>query len=138
MSDDYVYWLTVPTRWSDNDQYQHLNNVVHYSLMDTVINHWLIKHAGLDIHDGTRIGLCVQSHCDYRESASFPDDIRVGLRIGKLGNSSVRYECGLYRDSDGVLMAEGTFTHVFVDRETRRPAPIDGKLRAAMEGLVLG
>ncbi|NUS45230.1 MAG: acyl-CoA thioesterase [Mycobacteriaceae bacterium] len=135
VTDDYGYWQTVPTRWKDNDVYGHVNTVVHYSLMDTVINEWLIRAAGLDIHDGDRIGLCVQSHCEYKESASFPDTIRVGLRIGHLGTSSVRYECGLYRGSDGVLIAEGHFTHVFVDNATRRPVPIDGKLRAAMETL---
>lgn len=136
MPDNYPYWQTVPTRWKDNDLYGHVNNAVHYSLMDTVINDWLIREAGLDIHDGARIGLCVQSHCDYKDSVSFPDTIEIGLRIGHLGTSSVRYECALLRGSDRVLVAEGHFTHVFVDRATRRPAPIDGPLRAAMERLV--
>lgn len=134
---DYAYWQSVPTRWKDNDVYGHINNAVHYSLMDTAINDWLIREGGLDIHDGSRIGLCVQSHCDYLESASFPETIDIGLRIGKLGNSSVRYECALFRSSDRVLIAEGNFTHVFVDRVTRRPVPIDGPLRAAMESLVI-
>jgi acyl-CoA thioester hydrolase len=137
VSDDYRYWQSVPTRWKDNDVYGHVNNAVHYSLMDTVINDWLIREGGLDIHDGAQIGLCVQSHCDYSESVSFPDTLDVGLRIGKLGTSSVRYECGLFRGSDGVLVAAGNFTHVFVDRKTRRPTPIDPALRKAMEGLVV-
>jgi acyl-CoA thioester hydrolase len=135
-SEEYRYWRTVGTRWRDNDAYGHVNNVVHYELMDTVINEWLIAEGGLDIRRGERIGLCVQSQCDYTAEASYPESIDVGLRIGRLGDSSVRYECGLFRTGDHVAIAQGSFTHVFVDRATRRPTPIDGPLRAAMEKLV--
>ncbi|MEV5739475.1 thioesterase family protein [Microbispora rosea] len=131
----YRHWRDVPTRWKDNDVYGHVNNVVHYSLMDTVINTWLIEEAGLDIHEGPAIGLCVESRCSYRASVSFPQVISVGLRIGHLGRSSVRYELALFaRDT---LVAEGDFTHVFVDRHTRRPVEIGPPLRPAMERLLL-
>jgi acyl-CoA thioester hydrolase len=133
----YAHWETVPTRWKDNDVYGHMNNAVHYSLMDTVINNWLIRAAGLDIHEGDAIGLCVESHCVYKASVSFPEPVRVGLRIGKLGRSSVRYELGLFREDGETVVAEGHFVHVFVDRESRRPSEIPAPLRAAMEKLVI-
>lgn len=132
---DYAHWDEMPTRWRDNDVYGHLNNVVHYELMDSVINRWLIAEAGLDPARSPSIGLCVESRCSYRAEAAYPATIRVGLRIGKLGTSSVRYELGLFEGAR--LLAEGEFTHVFVDRVTRRPAPITGAARAAMERLVV-
>ncbi|MEO6081790.1 MAG: thioesterase family protein [Umezawaea sp.] len=134
MRDDYRYWQTIPTRWNDNDVYGHVNNVVHYAFMDTLINTWLIQ-AGLDIHDGTTIGLCVESHCNYRSSVSFPDVMEAGLRIGHLGRSSVRYEVGFHA-VDGTVIAEGHFVHVFVDRTTRKPVEVPTGLRDAMAGLV--
>jgi acyl-CoA thioester hydrolase len=133
----YAYWESVPTRWKDNDVYGHVNNAVHYSLMDTVINTWLIGTAGLDIHEGQAIGLCVESHCVYREPVSFPEVIRIGLRIGGLGTSSVRYELGLFRADGRTLVAEGHFVHVFVDRETRRPVEIAAPLRSALRSLLV-
>ena len=128
----YRHWETAATRWHDNDIYGHLNNTVYYSLMDTVINNWLIREAGLDIHAGDVIGVCVQSHCEFKASAAYPEPIQVGLRVGRLGNSSVTYQVGLYRADRQVLLAEGSFTHVFVDRATRRPTPIAGALRQAL------
>jgi acyl-CoA thioester hydrolase len=111
--------------------------------MDTVINNWLIRYGGLDIHDGTMIGLCVESHCSFKAPAAFPEPIRVGLRIGHLGRSSVRYEVGLFRvdpqadDTAGELLAEGHFVHVFVDRQSRRPVPIQGPMRDAMRRITV-
>ncbi|WP_329519085.1 acyl-CoA thioesterase [Spirillospora sp. NBC_01491] len=135
MTSDYAHWETVPTRWKDNDVYGHVNNVVHYSLMDTVINEWMIRTAGFDPLTSDSIALCVESHCEYKAEVSFPDTIRVGLRIGRLGRSSVRWEIGLVRGSDGALIAEGHFVHVFVGRDTRRPVQIAGPVRTAMEKL---
>lgn len=137
MNDEYVHWQRVPTRWKDNDLYGHLNNVVHYSFMDTVVNTWLIEHGGLDIHQGSRIGVCVRSQCEYRAAAAFPDVLVIGMRVGHLGTSSVRYELGIYRE-DGTLVAEGQFVHVFVGREGRDPVPITGELREALAGLTVG
>ncbi|NKQ55404.1 acyl-CoA thioesterase [Amycolatopsis sp. K13G38] len=129
----YQHWQQVPTRWKDNDVYGHVNNVVHYALMDTVINTWLIERGGLDIEKSPVIGLCVESHCNYHGSVSFPDVLSVGLRVAHLGNSSVRYEIGIHHE--GRVIAEGHFVHVFVDRSTRRPVRVDGQLRACLEAL---
>jgi acyl-CoA thioester hydrolase len=136
MTGEYQHWENVPTRWKDNDVYGHVNNVVHYSLMDTVINEWMIRTAGFDPASSAAIGLCVESHCEYKAEVSFPDAIKVGLRIGRLGRSSVRWEIGMFRASDGVLVAEGHFVHVFVDRHTRRPVEIAGAVRTEMEKLL--
>lgn len=135
---EYGYWQTVPTRWKDNDVYGHVNNAVHYSVMDTVINTWLIREAGLDIHHSPTIGLCVESRCVYRGSIEFPESFRVGLRIGHLGRSSVHYEVGLFREDGETLIAEGRFVHVFVDRTTRRPVEIGEPMRSAMRTLLTG
>nr|WP_101436249.1 thioesterase family protein [Amycolatopsis niigatensis] len=132
----YPHWQTVPLRWKDNDVYGHVNNVVHYSLMDTVINTWLIERGGLDIESGPVIGLCVESHCAYHASVSFPDTLRIGLRVAHLGRSSVRYEIGMYTASE-TLVAEGHFVHVFVDRESRRPVEVTGKLRESLAELAV-
>ena len=130
----YQHWEPVSTRWHDNDIYGHVNNTVFYAYMDTVINDWLIAEGGLDIHDGDVIGLCVESHCEFKAPAAFPETLRAGLRVGHLGRSSVRYEIGIYRDD--TLLAEGHFVHVFVHRATRRPASITGALRRSLDQLV--
>ena len=136
MREKYRHWQRIPTRWADNDVYGHVNNVVHYAFMDTVINTWLIA-SGLDIHEGAEIGLCVESHCNYRASVSFPDALDAGLRIGHRGRSSVRYEVGFFLEDSADVVAEGHFVHVFVDRTTRKPVEIPAHLRTAMEGLVV-
>lgn len=133
--DSYPHFLTIPTRWKDNDVYGHVNNVEYYSYFDTVINHYLIEAGGLDIHAGETIGVCAESHCQFLAAVAFPDPVEAGLRVGHLGSSSVRYEIGLF-NSDGGSLAEGWFVHVFVDRVTRRPAGIPEKIRASLEPLV--
>jgi acyl-CoA thioester hydrolase len=131
--DDFPHVAVLPTRWNDNDVYGHVNNVEYYGFFDTVINTWLIRDGGLDIHDGPVIGLCAESHCAFAAPLAFPDEIQAGLRVGHLGRSSVRYELGLFRD--GAPVASGWFVHVFVDRETRRPAEMPEQLRASLERL---
>ena len=132
---DYPHRTTIQTRWKDNDVYGHVNNVEYYSFFDTAINAWLIDEGGLDIHDGEVIGVCAESHCEYRGAVAFPDRVDVGLRVGKLGRSSVRYEIGLFREDDPDPAAEGWFVHVFVDRAERRPCDIPERVRAALERL---
>lgn len=131
---DYPHFLSIPTRWKDNDIYGHVNNVEYYSYFDTVINQYLITAGGLDIHAGDTIGVCAESHCRFLAAVAFPDPVEAGLRIGRLGNSSVRYEIGLF-NPDGSPLAEGWFVHVFVGRENRRPAGIPGPVRDALERL---
>jgi acyl-CoA thioester hydrolase len=133
---DYPHVLEIPTRWKDNDVYGHVNNVEYYSYFDTVINRWLIREGGLDIHEGGVIGLCVESHCEFRAALSFPDTVRAGLRVAHLGRSSVRYEIGLFGE-DATPAAEGWFVHVFVDRAERRPHDSPAGVRAALERLVV-
>ncbi len=131
----YPYVQRITTRWMDNDVYGHVNNVVYYSYFDTVINTWLIEHAGLDIHAGSQIGLCAESHCRFLAPLAFPDVVEAGLRVEKLGNSSVRYGMGLFTTGVDAPAAEGWFVHVFVDRVTRKALPIGAEMRAALEGL---
>ncbi|MBO3101606.1 acyl-CoA thioesterase [Cellulomonas fengjieae] len=119
------------TRWNDNDVYGHLNNTVYYEAMDTTINVWLIESAGLDPGSGEPIGVCVSSSCEFRASAAFPEPLEVGLRVGRLGTTSVTWELGILRA--GELVAEGRFVHVFVDDATRRPVPVPDRIRAAIE-----
>ena len=135
---DYPRFLEIPTRWMDNDIYGHVNNVIYYSYFDTVINQYLIETGGLDIHAGTIIGIAVESQCRFHRSLEFPDVIDAGLRVGRLGNTSVRYEIGLFRRGDEEPAATGHFVHVFVDRESRRPLPIPAAMRAALQRLVRG
>ena len=121
----------------DNDVYGHVNNVEYYSYFDTVINEYLITEGGLDIVAGETIGLCAESHCAYRGPLAFPGVVEAGLRVGKLGRSSVRYEIGLFGEGSEEAAAEGWFVHVFVDRSSRRPVPIPEGIRAALERLVV-
>ena len=131
----YPHFIVVPTRWMDNDVYGHVNNVVYYSYFDTVINRYLIEEGGLDIVRAETIGLCVESHCAYLQPLSFPDSIDAGLRIAHLGRSSARYEIGIFARGSDEPSAHGWFVHVFVDRATRRPAPLPPSIRAALERL---
>ncbi|MDN3922811.1 acyl-CoA thioesterase [Roseateles violae] len=117
----FAHFEPLTTRWMDNDIYGHLNNVVYYSLFDTAVNRYLIGAGALDIHGGAVIGLVVETHCNFFESLAFPQRIEAGIRIGRLGRSSVRYEIGLFAEGAGRCAALGHFVHVYVDRETRRP-----------------
>ena len=132
---DYPHLLEIPTRWNDNDVYGHVNNVEYYAFFDTVINAWLIAEGGLDIHGGETIGLCAESHCEFKAALAFPETVEAGLRVGRLGRSSVRYEIGLFRQGVEEPAATGWFVHVFVDREQRRSVEIPPPLRAALERL---
>ena len=129
----YRAFRTLTTRWMDNDVYGHMNNVVHYSLFDTAVNGWLIEKGVLDIHGGDQIGLVVETGCRYFSEMAFPDVVTAGLRVARLGGSSVRYEVGLFRNDEDIAAAEGFFVHVYVDGRTRRPKPLGDALRGALE-----
>ncbi len=133
---DYRAFRAITTRWMDNDIYGHMNNVVHYSLFDTAVNAWLIERGVLDIRAGAQIGLVVETGCRYFSELAYPDLVTAGLRVARLGTSSVRYEVGLFRNDETDAAAEGFFVHVYVDRETRRPKPLAENLRAALEEIV--
>ena len=135
--DRYRHYLTIPTRWMDNDIYGHVNNVVYYSYFDTVINRYLITEGGLDIERGEVIGVAAESHCRYRRGVAYPTDLDAGLAVAKLGRSSVRYEIGLFPRGEAEIAADGWFVHVFVDRASRRPAPLPDRLREALGRLLI-
>lgn len=135
--ESYRHWLTIPTRWMDNDVYGHVNNVVYYSYFDTVINEYLIREGGLDIHRGQVIGITPETFCRFRDSFSFPEQIEAGLAVARLGGSSVTYHVGLFKQGGAEAAAYGHFVHVFVDRETMRPAGIPAGLRGSLEKLLV-
>jgi acyl-CoA thioester hydrolase len=132
---DYSHFVTIPTRWIDNDIYGHVNNIVYYAFFDTAINQYLITEGGLDITGGQVIGLAAETHCQFLQSLAFPDVAEVGLRVEKLGNRSVRYELAIFKQHDADAAATGYFVHVFVDRQTRRAVPIPETIRIALARL---
>ena len=115
----------ISTRWNDNDIYGHMNNVIYYELFDTAVNKWLIKNDLIDIKNGKNIGLIVQSGCNYYSSFQYPEDIDAGIRVTKIGTSSVRYEVGLFHEKDNISSADGFFVHVYVDRKTNKPISLN-------------
>ena len=131
----YRHFLRIPTRWMDNDVYGHVNNVVYYSYFDTVVNSYLIEQGALDIAASPVIGLAVESKCRFMHELTYPEIVEAGLRVGRLGNTSVRYEIGLFRAGRDEPAATGYFVHVYVDRATRRPVPLPPALRAALAPL---
>lgn len=133
----YPHFLDIPTRWMDNDIYGHVNNVVYYSYFDTVVNEYLIHEGGLDIHRGEVIGIAVETRCHFFASLEFPETVHAGLRVAHLGNSSVRYEIGLFGDRQEAIAAAGEFVHVFVQRADRRPVAIPGNIRRALERIAV-
>jgi acyl-CoA thioester hydrolase len=119
----------------DNDVYGHVNNVVYYSWFDTVVNHFLVANGALDIEHSPVIGLVVETQCNYFGSVAFPDRVTAGLRVTKLGNSSVRYEVGIFREDEETASAQGHFVHVYVDRDTRKPASIPDNMRDLLQSI---
>ncbi len=134
---DYRAFRTIQTRWMDNDIYGHMNNVVHYSLFDTAVNGWLIEAGLLDLKAGTEVGLVVETGCRYHAEMMFPDVISAGIRVARIGSSSVRYEVGLFRNDEDIASAEGFFIHVYVDRASRRPKTLSETMRAALETIAV-
>lgn len=133
---DFAAFRQIQTRWMDNDVYGHMNNVVHYSLFDTAVNGWLIEQGLLDVTKSQTYGLVVETGCRYYAEMQFPDLVHAGLRIARIGTSSVRFEVGLFRNDEEEAAAEGFFVHVYVDRDTHRPVAIEGDRRTAFEALV--
>lgn len=133
----YRHFLPIQTRWSDNDAYGHVNNVVYYSWFDTVVNEYLIAAGALDIQASPVVGLVVETRCNYFSELAFPQRVDAGLRVAHAGKSSVRYELALFGALSDAASAQGHFIHVYVDRASRRPVPLPPALRAAVERLRL-
>ena len=132
---DYPHFLELPTRWMDNDIYGHVNNALYYAFFDTAINQYLISAGRLDINSGPVIAFTAESQCRYLRPLAFPGVIDIGLRLGRLGNSSVRYELAIFKQGEPFAAAVGYFVHVFVDRVTQLPVPIPAMIRSALERL---
>jgi acyl-CoA thioester hydrolase len=133
---EYRHFLAIPTRWMDNDAYGHVNNVTYYSYFDTAVNEHLIRAGGLDIRTAPVIGVVVETSCRFHHSISFPDHIDAGLRVAKLGTSSVVYEIALFRANEDTAAASGRFVHVWVDRATWHPTMVPPRIRGALELLL--
>ena len=131
----YQAFHVISTRWSDNDVYGHVNNVVYYSWFDTAVNAHLIAHGMLDIHAGATIGLVIETQCNYFAPLAFPQNVEAGIRVAHVGNSSVRYEVGLFAEGAPLAAAQGHFVHVYVDRQTRRPMPLSTPFKNFLETL---
>ena len=134
----YVHFSRITTRWNDNDVYGHVNNVVYYSYFDTVVNKFLIDGRSLDLQQSSIVGLVVETQCQYFRPITFPDTVDAGIRVAKLGTSSVRYEIGLFRNNEQSAAARGHFVHVYVNRVTNKPVPIPDGTRVLLSTLVRG
>ncbi len=132
---DYRHFQSIPTRWMDNDVYGHVNNVHYYSYFDTAVNQFLIERGVLDIHRGEVVAYVVETACSYFLPVAFPDRVDAGIRVVHIGNSSVRYEIGLFRNDEVRLAAAGSFTHVYVERSTGKSVPIPDAVRAVLATL---
>ncbi|ENV92716.1 hypothetical protein F937_02115 [Acinetobacter calcoaceticus ANC 3680] len=135
--DQFKFFLDIQTRWADNDIYGHVNNVTYYNYFDTAANALLIQKTGFDIHQSQSIGLVVDSACSFFQELSFPEIIQVGVAIGKIGNTSLRYELAIFKQGQEQASAQGHFVHVFVDRETRKTVPISESTRDVLEKFLL-
>ena len=131
--DEFALFRSLQTRWADNDMYGHMNNVVHYALFDTAINGWLIEQEFLDPMTSDIVGLVVETGCSYFAEMGFPDRVTAGIRIGHIGNSSVRYEIALFRNDEETAAAQGHFVHVYVEKDSRKPAVLPKLMRLALE-----
>ena len=134
---DFRAFRPITTRWMDNDVYGHVNNAIYYSFFDTVVSGWLVDNGIVDYERGRVIGLAVNSECSYFEPISFPEAITGGMRVGRIGSSSVTYSVGIFRGENDLAAAAGTFTHVYVDRDTRRPVPLSDSVRAKLESVLV-
>ena len=133
---DYRVWRSITTRWRDNDAYGHVNNAVYYGWFDTAVNAWLIEAGLLDVAQSDPIGLVVETGCQYAASVAFPQVLAIGLSVTKIGTSSVTYRLGVFPEAAPTAAAEGFFTHVYVDRQTRRPVPIPLEWRAKLQEMI--
>lgn len=135
---EYRYFLDIPTRWMDNDVYRHVNNVTYYSWFDTVIARFLLGSGAINLTDSPVVGVVVETLCRYHAPIAFPETVTAGLRVERLGTTSIRYGVGIFREGEDSASADGHFVHVFVDRATQtRPTPLPDALREAAATLLV-
>ena len=135
---DFRVFRAIPTRWHDNDVFGHVNNVVYYGWFDTAVNAWLIENGFLDLSGSDVVGLVVETGCTYFESVAFPETVEAAIAVERLGNSSVTYRIGIFREGAELTAAQGLFTHVYVERAAQKPVAIPEGLRAALAGIGVG
>ena len=133
----YKVFYPISTRWMDNDLYGHVNNVIYYSYFDTAVNQYLIEAGGLDIHSSSIVGYVVNSGCDYLSPVGFPDQLEAGLRVDRLGNSSVQYGIAIFKKGELMAAAHGHLVHVFVDRSINKPVPVPPDIRGQLEKILM-
>ncbi len=133
----YKQFYPITTRWMDNDYYGHVNNVTYYSYFDTAANRYLIEEGGLDLETAPVIGVVVNSGCTYKSPVAYPQTLEAGLRVDRLGGSSVQYGIAIFEEEVQKASAFGHFVHVFVDRQSNQPVPVPAKIRAALEKLAV-
>ena len=131
----YIHFQVMTTRWMDNDPYRHMNNTTYYAFFDSIVCQYLIENGVLDIENSPVIGLVAETTCRFFKSIAFPSKVAVGMRVGHLGNSSVRYEIALFKDDEDIASAQGHFVHVYVDRLTNMPVPLSSSLKLAIAPL---
>src|SRR5712692_4105356 len=134
---EYPYIRKLTTRWMDNDIYGHVNNAHYYSYFDSVLNEYLIKQGGLDIRGGAVVGFIVSSQCDYFRPLSYPDAVEIGLRVDRIGHSSVRYGLAVLLVGDAGARVAGSRTHAYVDLRTAKSTSIPFALRQALEAIAV-
>lgn len=137
LKSDFVFYFTITTRWMDNDMFGHVNNVNYYSFFDTTINQFLIENGGFVPQKSQQIGFIVKSSCTYISPLSYPQKLVGALRVDRIGNSSVDYAVGIFKENQKIVSAVGLLTHVFVDRDSHKPTPIKGILRDALLAAVI-
>lgn len=134
---DYKHFLPIQSRWNDMDKYGHINNMVYYGYFDTVVTDYIVRIGQFDTTHAPSVALVVESHCNYHRAIAFPAIVQCGLRVGKLGNSSVRYEIGVFCDDSDEAAATGHFIHVYVERDSNKSTPMPAQIRAAVTPLVV-
>jgi acyl-CoA thioester hydrolase len=134
---DYRWFLKITPRWRDNDVFGHVNNAVFYEYVDTAVSTWIVEQAELEVPGGPVAGLVVESGCRFFAPLAFPEPVSAGLRVARIGNSSVRYEVGLFRDASEVRAAEAFYVHVYVDAATHRPVPLPKDFRTALNKIAV-
>lgn len=135
--DDYKVFVPITTRWKDNDIYGHVNNVTYYAYFDTVANQYLIEQGGLNIHADPIVGFVVNSGCNYHAPIAFPDKLQGGLRVNRLGNSSVEYGIAIFKEGEPHAVADGHFVHVFVDKASNKAVPIPDSIKVALQAIAV-
>jgi acyl-CoA thioester hydrolase len=136
--ENYRWRVDIPTRWADGDPYGHVNNVIYYSWFDTAVTRMLFERGVIWLPDSPSIGLCVESKCEFLQSVTFPETIEAFVRIGRIGDKSLRFEVGLFKPGEESPAAIGYFVHVYVDRATRKPVSLTPAQREAVADLVVG